>query len=276
MELTFQKSADRWVAEFEASADFNLHIEGVVEGNVSLFQRGTASGAYAYVKDATPSPSYSRCYDYDFTSLVYPKFIKVSCATEPTYAEVISSGEVTELKFQEKAVEITANGTHTIAPDAGFAALNAVSVKVNVATSGGGSASGADEWIVAIGDENGNPNVGFMVASLGFPQFFPKGDSLQIVENVDKKFVSITTPKDDLSYVYQSFVTLGAAIKRGATMNDMGDGKIRTFNNEEDYKNILLDMCLSSGYDVTMADVENSVKFLSQNELMAMMANYGA
>ena len=140
MELTFQKTADRWVAEFEASADFNLHIEGVVEGNVSLFQRGTASGAYAYVKGATPSPSYSRCYDYDFTSLVYPKFIKVSCATEPTYAEVVSSGEVTELKFQEKAVEITANGTHTIAPDAGFAALNAVSVKVNVPTSGEGSA----------------------------------------------------------------------------------------------------------------------------------------
>lgn len=140
MELTFQKTADRWVAEFEASADFNLHIEGVLEGNVSIFQRGTASGGYAYVKGATPSPSYSRCYDYDFTSLVYPKFIKVSCATEPTYAEVISSGEVTELKFQEKAVEITANGTHTIAPDAGFAALNAVSVKVNV-PQGGGSAS---------------------------------------------------------------------------------------------------------------------------------------
>ena len=145
MELTFQKSADRWVAEFEASADFNLHIEGVVEGNVSLFQRGTASGAYAYVKDATPSPSYSRCYDYDFTSLVYPKFIKVVCTEEPAYAEVVTTGEVTELKHQSKAVEITANGTTSITPDAGFAALNAVEVKVNVPTSGG-SASGENTY----------------------------------------------------------------------------------------------------------------------------------
>ena len=147
-----------------------------------------------------------------------------------------------------------------------------------VGSGGGGSASGADEWIVAIASDNANANldVAMVAASLGASIIFPKGDSLPIVENVDGKFVSITTPKENLGDVYESHVALGAAIKRGATMNDVGDGKVRTFNNEEDYKNILLDVCLLSGYDVTMADVENSVKFLSQNELMAIMANYGA
>lgn len=138
MELTFQKSADRWIAEFEAHADFNLHLEGVLGGAVSIFQRGTASGGYAYVNDATPISSYANVYDYDFTGVVYPKFIKVSCASEPTFAEVISNGEVTELKFQEKVVEITSNGTTAIAPDAGFAAMTNVQLKVNVPTSGEG------------------------------------------------------------------------------------------------------------------------------------------
>ena len=139
MELKFTKEHGGWVSEFEATADFNLHVEGVYEGNVSIYQRGTAGGGYAFVKDSRPAPSAGTVYDYDFTSLVYPKFIKVVCTEEPTYAEIVTTGEVTELKHQSKAVEITANGTTSIAPDAGFAALNAVEVKVNVPTSGGAS-----------------------------------------------------------------------------------------------------------------------------------------
>ena len=141
MELKFTKEHGGWVSEFEATADFNLHVEGVYEGNVSIYQRGTAGGGYAFVKDSRPAPSAGTVYDYDFTSLVYPKFIKVVCTEEPTYAEVVTTGEVTELKHQSKAVEITANGTTSITPDAGFAALNAVEVKVNVPTSGGGGSA---------------------------------------------------------------------------------------------------------------------------------------
>lgn len=89
MELIFNQVQNRWEAEFEANADFNLHIDGVLEGNISVFQRGTASGQYALVRKAKPNPTLNvNVYDYDFSSLVYPKFIKVSCATEPTYAEV--------------------------------------------------------------------------------------------------------------------------------------------------------------------------------------------
>ena len=142
MDLIFTKQADRWVAEFIATDDFNLHIEGVVEGNVSVFQRGSESGNYAFVKEGTPHPSYANVYDYDFAALIYPKFIKVSCATEPTSGIVTSDGEITEIKAQTKEIEVTSNGTTTVAPDEGFAYLNKVSVKTNVPQSGGGSEGG--------------------------------------------------------------------------------------------------------------------------------------
>lgn len=141
MELIFTKQADRWVAEFIATDDFNLHIEGVVEGNVSVFQRGSESGNYAFVKEGTPHPSYANVYDYDFAALIYPKFIKVSCATEPTSGIVTSDGEITEIKAQTKEIEVTSNGTTTVAPDAGFAYLNSVKVKTNVPQSGEGGGS---------------------------------------------------------------------------------------------------------------------------------------
>lgn len=143
MVLNFTKQNGSWVAEFNATADFSLHIEGVKEGQVRVYQSSCEGGKYALVRDAAPSQSYGTVYDYDFTSLVYPKFIKVVCPSEPTYAEIVTTGEVTELKHQSKAVEITANGTTSITPDAGFAALNAVEVKVNV-PQGGGSASSVE------------------------------------------------------------------------------------------------------------------------------------
>lgn len=157
MDLIFTKQADRWVAEFIATDDFNLHIEGVVEGNVSVFQRGSESGNYAFVKEGTPYPStYANVYDYDFAALIYPKFIKVSCATEPTSGIVTSDGEITEIKAQTKEIEVTSNGTTTVTPDEGFAYLNSVKVTTNVPTSGegGGSASSVEYLDVRNIDED--------------------------------------------------------------------------------------------------------------------------
>ena len=44
MELNFTKQEGVWAAEFEVTADFNLHIEGVAEGKVMVYQRGAADG----------------------------------------------------------------------------------------------------------------------------------------------------------------------------------------------------------------------------------------
>jgi hypothetical protein len=84
MDLNFNKEGNVFVAEFEATADFNLHIEGVKEGDVLVFQRGTADGEYAYVRAATPYPSFTTVYDFDFAALVYPKYIKVECNVMPS------------------------------------------------------------------------------------------------------------------------------------------------------------------------------------------------
>lgn len=88
MELNFTKEDALWVATFEAASDFNLHIEGVAVGKVQVYQRGTSSGEYAFVKEATPYPSAGTAYDYDFSALVYPKYMKVACAKKPTMAVV--------------------------------------------------------------------------------------------------------------------------------------------------------------------------------------------
>lgn len=141
MDLSFSKVSDIYVAEFVASNDFNLHIEGIDVRDLSVYQRTSATGEYVSVKSAVLNPPHSRVFDYDFSALVYPKFIKVSCATEPAFAEVVSDGEITELKFQSKEVEVTENGIVEVTPDIGFTALNDVQVKVNVPTGGGGAGS---------------------------------------------------------------------------------------------------------------------------------------
>ena len=94
MELNFIKVFDRWVAEFTATEDFNIHIEGVKLGNLSIFQKGTENGGYAFANGAVPTPSDGTVYDCDFSATIYPKYMKVSCTTEPTLAVVTSGTEV--------------------------------------------------------------------------------------------------------------------------------------------------------------------------------------
>lgn len=139
MNLQFTNKGGNFVSEFEVTSDFNLHIEGVRLSDMHIYQK-TAGGSYAKVTDFPSERSQDRVADFDFASLVYPKFIKVVCATEPTYAEIATDGEVTEIKSQSKEVEITSNGVTEIAPDAGFGYLSGVKVNVNVPQSGGGDA----------------------------------------------------------------------------------------------------------------------------------------
>lgn len=160
MELNFQKVQNKWVAEFQLDAAAAIHIEGVAEGDISIYQRSGDSSKYAFVKDTRTTPTCGTVIDYDLSALIYPKFIKVVCLTEPTYAAIISDGEVTEIKSQSKEVEIVSNGTTEITPDAGYSYLSGVSVKVNVPQSGegggggGGSASSVEYFNVKQFDED--------------------------------------------------------------------------------------------------------------------------
>lgn len=88
MELQFQKvNENEWVAEFQATADFNLHIERVSSGSITVAQRGTESGEYdtAWAKGVYEG---QRVIDYDFGAFVYPKWIKVTSSSEVISATV--------------------------------------------------------------------------------------------------------------------------------------------------------------------------------------------
>lgn len=141
--LTFNKEGGNWVAYFKAETDFALHIERDEAGVMSM-EQSTTGGGYAVVEDFPARARYGRAFDYEFSALVYPKFIRIASTSEPTFAEVVSNGEITEIKAQSKEIEVTANGTTEVTPDAGFAYLSAVKVKTNVPTSGEGGGSGEE------------------------------------------------------------------------------------------------------------------------------------
>lgn len=85
-QLSFTKTNNQWVAEFEATADFNIHIERASNGTLGLYQRTTAIGEYAPIQGAVLQ--FGKAFDADFVGVVYPKYIKVVSSVEVTNAEV--------------------------------------------------------------------------------------------------------------------------------------------------------------------------------------------
>lgn len=92
MELEFKKVANRYEAEFEATDNFNLHIERTKPGFIKIFQRGTPDGEYAS-ESSWCEHSAEPVIDKDFSMLVYPKFIKVVSESEPIQGIVTMDGE---------------------------------------------------------------------------------------------------------------------------------------------------------------------------------------
>lgn len=86
MEITFEKVGNKYVAEFEATADFNLHIERVEQSTLEVYQRGIAEGEYDFAWSAGVGAR--KVIDYDFGALVYPKYIKVISGSEVLSASV--------------------------------------------------------------------------------------------------------------------------------------------------------------------------------------------
>lgn len=89
MELVFNKIENEWVAEFEATSDFNLHLERVKNGFLEIKQRGCPEGEFERVYEAGGIFA-GKVYDRDFGALVYPKWIKVTSSVE------VTKGVVTE------------------------------------------------------------------------------------------------------------------------------------------------------------------------------------
>lgn len=95
MNLQFLKEKTKFVAEFEATGDFNLHLERPSAGAIYLQVRGTSQGKYDSVKNVSMSDA-DLIFDSDFTALVYPKYIRIVSDVEPTVAVVTFTASVEE------------------------------------------------------------------------------------------------------------------------------------------------------------------------------------
>ena len=96
MKLTFLKDGNKWVAEVEVNADFNLHIEKGA-GSLSVAQTSVPGGKYDNVPSLRMSPEDSAL-DKDVTALLYPKTIRIEAYTkEAPYAVVSSEGDVLDI-----------------------------------------------------------------------------------------------------------------------------------------------------------------------------------
>ena len=87
MEILFEKKDSAWVSEFEATGDFNIHIERVSIGRFLVYQKSVADGNWAIV-DGLGHKDHKAVIDLDFTALVYPKWIKVVSEVEVTMGVV--------------------------------------------------------------------------------------------------------------------------------------------------------------------------------------------
>lgn len=86
MDLNFSNDNGLWVAEFEATGVFNLHIERDTEGRLDIYQK-TAGTKYEPVYKT--GYLYNRLvYDFDFSALVYPKMIQIKTKVRPQVAVV--------------------------------------------------------------------------------------------------------------------------------------------------------------------------------------------
>ena len=96
MELTFLQDGNKWVTEFEANADFNLHIEKGA-GSLSVSQTSVPGGKYDNVPSLRMSPE-DATLDKDVTALLYPKTIRIDAYTKDApYAVVSSEGDVVDI-----------------------------------------------------------------------------------------------------------------------------------------------------------------------------------
>lgn len=87
MELVFIKKGNLWEAVFEASSDFNIHIELNKPSYLGVYQRGVSNGEYSLAVEYTAN-NIQKVYDIDFGALVYPKWIKVVSGSEVIKGEV--------------------------------------------------------------------------------------------------------------------------------------------------------------------------------------------
>jgi hypothetical protein len=88
MELNFVKNNNMYEAEFEVTADFNIHVERTSGGKFYVYQKTVQDAKYVLVENIKYIYNNDTTIDLDMTALVYPKYIKVVSEPEVTMGVV--------------------------------------------------------------------------------------------------------------------------------------------------------------------------------------------
>ena len=97
MELEFKKENGKFVAEFKVSAEFNIHIEKQLTGDLILKQRSIENGQYDVIEDFGYNKGGDFVIDRDVQGFIAPKWIKIESAVLPTLAVITTSGDVEQV-----------------------------------------------------------------------------------------------------------------------------------------------------------------------------------
>lgn len=87
MQLEFVKRGNNHEAIFEASSDFNIHIELDKPSYLGIYQSSIQNGEYSFTTEYKLN-NIQKVYDIDFGALVYPKYIKVVSGSRVLKAEL--------------------------------------------------------------------------------------------------------------------------------------------------------------------------------------------
>lgn len=85
MNLDFEKKGSWWVAEFEATDDFNLHIERAGGGNIAIYQTSVPSTKFDYVRTLNQGIN-DDVVDTAIIVPIPPMTIKIESKSMPTLA----------------------------------------------------------------------------------------------------------------------------------------------------------------------------------------------
>ena len=88
--INFVKGDEYYTAEIQLNGPVNIHIEREEAGALYFSQRCIDHGKYALIKGANWTNREDLVIDTSITDdVVYPIWIKIDSATEPTLAEII-------------------------------------------------------------------------------------------------------------------------------------------------------------------------------------------
>ena len=86
MEIKFEKIDNVYMSEITITSNCNIHIEREELGMFTIESRGSKSGKYVPMEEGHYGDKY--IIDVDMLGNIYPKYIKITSVSKPTYAEV--------------------------------------------------------------------------------------------------------------------------------------------------------------------------------------------